>query len=447
MTGLRTPREPMTNHGAARLRRAGDTRRQMVLLAVDLVLISLSLWFVLVLHPYVPMDQLDQYPLWSWLRWWVLLWAIWLPLASSLGLYNLRLAGDPDHAVILALAAWAVTSLLYAVTPVISAPLFVRRWIWFAFFGITGGALSLWRGAHALLWTSRQPWKLVFLGSSGAIEETAAAVDAVQGAEVVAVFHTAVGGASAPGGPVSDDPWQACARLIAAHAVDGLAVDHALSAEPDIQRLIARSAEQGTEVTSLSACSEAWLGRVRLDPALVRVWMASIAEHRIALRLHGAVRRLVDVLFVLFCIPLLIIAIPVIGLTAVLARKQPVLAHQLCTGLNGRPFRALVFRQAHHHFLQRLPLLWNLLVGDISLIGPRIIAADQATALAKLEPFLSLRHVIRPGLTGWAQVRAGPTGGQSLVAAELPYDLYYVIHQSLSLDLAIAYHRLRKAFQ
>ncbi|NLT74349.1 MAG: hypothetical protein GXX94_09205 [Chloroflexi bacterium] len=442
MTGLGTPREPITNHGAARLRRAGDTRRQMVLLAVDLVLISLSLWFVLVLHPYVPMDQLDQYPLWSWLRWWVLLWAIWLPLATSLGLYNLRLAGDPDHAVIFALVAWTVTSLVYAVTPVISAPLFVRRWIWFAFFGITGGALSLWRGAHALLWTSRQPWRLVFLGSSAAVEETAAAVGAVQGAQVLGTLSVAPEGSPSPASWRLEDLWPHCQSLLSSQTVDGLAVEDSLSAEPEIQALIARCAEQGIEVLSLSACSEAWLGKVQLDRALVRAWSTQMSERRIALRSHAVVRRALDLLLAVLGLALAALAAPALLLWSLLSRTRLRLTHRPSVGRQGRPFSALAFEHEPGPVIRWLPLLWNLLLGDISIIGPRILPVGQAEPAAGMEPFLSLRQMVPPGLTGWAQLRAPAEPDLDTRATELPYDLYYVLHRGPSLDLAILFHRV-----
>ncbi len=423
-------------------RRRKDARRQLALLAVDLLLIGLGLYFVLVLHPYVPMDRLSEYPTLTWLRWWLLLWLIWLLLAPSIGLYDLRLAGDPDRIVVFTLIAWIITSLVYAVIPVISAPLFYRRWIWFTFFAVTGGALGLWRGAHALLWRTREPWRMVFIGCTPALEETAAAVGAVQGAQVLGTLSVAPEGSPSPASWRLEDLWPHCQSLLSSQTVDGLAVEDSLSAEPEIQALIARCAEQGIEVLSLSACSEAWLGKVQLDRALVRAWSTQMSERRIALRSHAVVRRALDLLLAVLGLALAALAAPALLLWSLLSRTRLRLTHRPSVGRQGRPFSALAFEHEPGPVIRWLPLLWNLLLGDISIIGPRILPVGQAEPAAGMEPFLSLRQMVPPGLTGWAQLRAPAEPDLDTRATELPYDLYYVLHRGPSLDLAILFHRV-----
>jgi exopolysaccharide biosynthesis polyprenyl glycosylphosphotransferase len=99
-----------------------------------------------------------------------------------------------------------------------------------------------------------------------------------------------------------------------------------------------------------------------------------------------------------------------------------------------------VLRKTH---LDELPQLMNVLRGDMSLVGPR---PEQPAFVDRLEatiPFYSRRHLVRPGVTGWAQVRCGYAGSDLGSAWKLCHDLYYLKHRSLSLDLAIIAETVR----
>jgi lipopolysaccharide/colanic/teichoic acid biosynthesis glycosyltransferase len=87
--------------------------------------------------------------------------------------------------------------------------------------------------------------------------------------------------------------------------------------------------------------------------------------------------------------------------------------------------------------IDELPQLWNVLKGDMSFIGPRPERPEFNVFLAEEIPFYELRHSVRPGLTGWAQVRY-PYGASVEDAKEkLQYDLFYIKNYSLLLDLEI----------
>ncbi len=93
--------------------------------------------------------------------------------------------------------------------------------------------------------------------------------------------------------------------------------------------------------------------------------------------------------------------------------------------------------------LDELPQLWNVLKGDMSLVGPRPERPEFVAELTEKIPFYGLRHVVRPGLTGWAQVRY--TYGASVEDAleKLQYDLFYIKHLSLSFDLFVMFSTLK----
>jgi lipopolysaccharide/colanic/teichoic acid biosynthesis glycosyltransferase len=87
--------------------------------------------------------------------------------------------------------------------------------------------------------------------------------------------------------------------------------------------------------------------------------------------------------------------------------------------------------------LDEIPQLWNALVGDMSMVGPRPERPEFVTELTRQIPFYGQRHVVKPGVTGWAQVRY--TYGASVEDAlqKLQYDLYYIKNMSLALDVFI----------
>jgi exopolysaccharide biosynthesis polyprenyl glycosylphosphotransferase len=211
--------------------------------------------------------------------------------------------------------------------------------------------------------------------------------------------------------------------------------------------------------TELSAFYEDVFGNVP-TAEINAAWFAHLVDAG-ARRPSPAAKRAVDI-----CLALLlsILALPVIACAALLVRLGggPAFFGQLRIGESGRPFRLYKLRTMRvgsgdeaawaqerdprttriGHFLRRthideLPQLWNILRGEMSLVGPR---PEQLGFVARLEaalPFYQRRHLIRPGLTGWAQVRCGYAGSDDGAAWKLCNDLYYVKHRSLGLDLLV----------
>ena len=94
--------------------------------------------------------------------------------------------------------------------------------------------------------------------------------------------------------------------------------------------------------------------------------------------------------------------------------------------------------------IDELPQLYNILKGDMSLIGPRPERPEHVARLQQKIPFYRTRHIIRPGLTGWAQVRFDYGEDDTDARIKLQYDLFYIRHQSLLLDMGILIRTLGK---
>jgi exopolysaccharide biosynthesis polyprenyl glycosylphosphotransferase len=163
----------------------------------------------------------------------------------------------------------------------------------------------------------------------------------------------------------------------------------------------------------------------------------------------------------------LVVTAPLLALIALaisLDSRGPVLFIHERAGYRGRPFRLVKFRTMHGqptHIpdsvwhrddggritrvgrwlrklrLDELPQLWNILKGDMDLVGPRPEIVENVKVMADLIPYYSLRHVVRPGLTGWAQVRYGYSVSLDQVTEKIRYDLFYIKHMSFWLDLRI----------
>jgi lipopolysaccharide/colanic/teichoic acid biosynthesis glycosyltransferase/glycosyltransferase involved in cell wall biosynthesis len=183
---------------------------------------------------------------------------------------------------------------------------------------------------------------------------------------------------------------------------------------------------------------------------------------------YDLLKRALDVSAVLLTLPLWLPLAAVVALAVRLDSPGPALFSQWRTGLHGRPFRIHKFRSMRHtgqdlpRFagehdpritrlgawlrrtrLDEIPQLWNVLRGDMSLIGPRPEQTAFVARFAQDIPSYPYRHLVRPGLSGWAQVQQGYAAGAQETAVKLSYDLYYVSHYSLAMDLLILAKTLR----
>jgi len=93
--------------------------------------------------------------------------------------------------------------------------------------------------------------------------------------------------------------------------------------------------------------------------------------------------------------------------------------------------------------LDELPQLWNVLIGEMSLVGPRPERPEFVEQLTREIPFYGQRHSVRPGVTGWAQVRYKYGATMEDALEKLQYELYYIKNMSLALDLVIMFHTVK----
>jgi lipopolysaccharide/colanic/teichoic acid biosynthesis glycosyltransferase len=107
-----------------------------------------------------------------------------------------------------------------------------------------------------------------------------------------------------------------------------------------------------------------------------------------------------------------------------------------CSG-DGDPRATTIGRLLRKTHLDELPQLWNVLKGEMSIVGPRPERPEFIELLETEVPFWSRRLLIRPGITGWAQVRCGYARDSDSAAEKLSYDFWYLRHGNLAVDLSI----------
>lgn len=242
--------------------------------------------------------------------------------------------------------------------------------------------------------------------------------------------------------------------------VDGLVLDMHQPLSPEWARFVAEWAATGRAIFHSAAVYESATSRVPLE-YLSDGWVGELFSGSIPY-LH--VKRALDLSIVFLTLPITVPLSLIIAAAIWIDTGRPVLFWQVRVGQHGRPFMMAKFRSMQVDAeadgaqfasrndervtrvgrlirklrLDELPQLWNVLRGEMSLIGPRPEQAIFVHEFSRRIPFYSWRHRVKPGITGWAQVQHGYASGLEDTMIKLEYDLYYVKHLSFWLDLTIA---------
>lgn len=218
----------------------------------------------------------------------------------------------------------------------------------------------------------------------------------------------------------------------------------------------------GVRVSDLSTYFERTQGQIRLDHVHAGWLIFGDGFNQGTVR--TAVKRLFDIVSAM---TLVVLSLPILLLTVILIKldsRGPILYRQERTGLDGQPFQVLKLRSMVQDAeragqpqwavkadarvtrvgrvirllrIDELPQLFNVLRGEMSLVGPRPERPVFVNLLTEQVPYYALRHSVKPGLTGWAQVRYQYGGSVEDAKEKLQFDLYYVKNHTLFLDLLI----------
>ena len=271
-----------------------------------------------------------------------------------------------------------------------------------------------------------------------------------------------------PAEAVAEGAHEPVVDVVRATGATAVVLDRAALADESIVAQAAKLHESGVRIRTLSLFYDQWLGKLPVSELERIALLFDIGElHRAR---YGRIKRILDALGAAAGVLVLALVTPAVWVGNKLGNRGPLLYRQTRVGKGGKEFEILKFRTMtpggagagagqwtsaddpritpfgawlRRSHLDELPQVVNILRGDLSVVGPRPEQPRYVEELESKIPFYGLRHLVRPGLTGWAQVKYPYGASEGDAFEKLQYEFYYLRHQGLALDLRITGRTLR----
>ena len=454
--------------------RLTTSERRLMLMVVDVLVLNSALLVALVLRYGYRFSwaTLFQAPIYF-----VLLTVLWLVWASFFDCYDLPSTAKASQSVWNTGRAAALTALIYLAIPFYTPHFPASRASAYLFVALATASVPAWRALYATVFS--QPnfqQRLLIVGAGNSGSELARELAHVphsgnphsgSGYQVVGFVDDdpAKAGTTIEGAPVMGNRYD-LGRLAREHQVDTLvvAITHTPQIHPTLFQALLDCQETGFRLEPMTNLYERLTGRVPVEHAGRNLHVILPLNDSPMHRVFLALKRLVDLFAAVVGLVLLAFLAPVVAFGNLFWARGPLLYHQTRVGKGGRPFELVKFRSMipgaeedcgavwaredddritpvgnvlRRTRLDELPQVWNILKGQMSLIGPRPERPEFVTDLVRQVPFYQARHAVRPGITGWAQVRYRYGGSVEDTLTKLQYDLYYIKHRNMYLEISI----------
>lgn len=450
------------------------SERRALLRLFDLLLLNgaMVMWTFL---PLARRRELDK-SLGNYVVWIIVLSVIWLVLSHLFNAYQLERAANAVESVWIVTGTLLLTTGLYALIPLVTPSPPVRRSQMLFLPALTIVGVALWRIVYARVFA--QP----------TFSRTALMVGAGKSAEALLNVLPRTGETPTPATNVGhgyrllgilDDDVEKSGEAIAGVPVLGtterlveiaraqqpdeliLAITNAYTIQGDLFRGLLDCREMGIDVTPMLDLYEHVTGRVPVAYAGQNLHVVLPINQSGSYRFYLFLRRLSDFVVALLGCTFLALLMPFVWLANRLTDPGDLFYRQERVGEGGKPFDVIKFRSMvmdaekltgavwaeeddpritkigrflRKTRLDEVPQFWNVFKGDMSFIGPRPERPEFVEQLAEEIPFYRIRHAVKPGITGWAQVNYRYGASVEDALAKLEYDLYYIKHQNLFLD-------------
>ncbi len=435
--------------------------KRLLLVAGDYAVFSAALLLTLLFRN----GGLDQYNLQIHALPFAILGLIWLVSFYIVGLYNLSLTRDT-----------LTFFRTFLEGMVVNLALALGFFYLFPFFGIaprTNLILDFvlilllgyaWRLAfNKLIAPALFRNRILFIGHANDAQRLNTLLDSsALGFELVAVAETA------PGTRFDDGriTWHVSVDLIdqilKERGIHTIVMGHKPDDIPGLRDSLYKTLFTPVTLVDRATLEETVTGRVPLEYVSQTWFLEHLRENEKAW--YDAVKRICDIILSLPIGLFTLVVLPFLAILIKLTSPGPVFYSQIRIGKHGKPFRILKLRTMKRDAessgkpqfatvddpritkvgkflrsarLDELPQIWNVLRGDLSLIGPRPERPEFVEELTRQMPYYGLRHLTRPGLTGWAQVNFPYASTFEDNLKKLQYDLYYIKNRSPLLDVAI----------
>ena len=403
-------------------------------------------------------------------KWFVTLSVVWLILGSVLDIYNPTRAASTTHSLLNSIVAALVVGLVYLMIPWFAPPL-GRRLFFFGFIGFMVLGVAAWRVAYVrFFFQPNFQQRALIVGQDATARRLVADLQAAADAERANPFrgtgYRVVGfvGKLPVGEAPALDPAHSLVRLIRTSGVDEVLVAEGVGLSPAFHEALLDCREIGIRVTPLSVAYERLTARLPVEYAERDLSLIVNAPDNPTQRLYQVTKRCIDVALALIGMLGMGLLIPFVALWNALTSPGPLFYRQQRIRRGGRPFIMIKFRTMMANAEERCGVVWatecdprvtpvgrwmrrlrldelpqviNVLWGEMSIVGPRPERPQLARDISDALPIYRARHSVRPGITGWAQIRYRYGDSVEDARAKLEYDLYYIKHAGFLQDILI----------
>jgi len=474
---LRTPMLPQTARRGIQLQ---ISERRLLLMMGDALAIVASVLISLRIWAYVAREHFDLEFVLPQTFWFFVLLFVWLFLANANDFYNLRVTSRMRTSLSRLAQIELQLLIVYLVIYYLSSRDALPRLFILYHAAISFVLIGLWRTWRPFLvgWTDfRRRALIIGTGwSAQAIQQTLVE-EANDDYEIVGFIGGANEAQTRVGNQTVLGTGAELAEIARTKNIAELIIAYGAEIPGDVFQGIMACYEQGIAIVPMPLVYEQITGRVPIEHVGQQHWSVVLPiEGRSVFNPYPLLKRLMDIGFALIGLAIFAIILPPLALIMTLDSRGPIFYCQERVGRGGRLFKVIKLRSMipdaeklngpqwaqkndaritrvgrilRKTRLDETPQLINVLLGQMSLVGPRPERPMFVDQLTEQIPFYRTRLAVKPGLTGWAQVcyQYGNTTQDALV--KLQYDLYYIRHQSLALDLLIALRTIGKmlAFQ
>ena len=402
------------------------------------------------------------------LYWFPILAGLWLLLASANDFYSLRISSRIDASLMRLVQVTLQLVIVYLVIFFFSPRTALPRLFILYYAVLSFVLIMLWRVWRPFLlgWTGTRRRALV-IGSGWSARTVIDALRAEAPDDYEIVGMVAEPGDDPPAeAPIPLIPESAdLLRVAQQAAVSELILAHGHELSGELFQAIMDCYEQGISIIPMPLLYEQVTGRVPIEHVGQRYWTTMLPIEAVSIfNPYPLIKRAVDVILATVGLVFFTLLLPVIAMAMKLDSPGPVFFRQRRVGKSGRLFWVVklrsmipdaerdtgprwasegdprvtrVGRLLRKTRLDEMPQLYNVLRGEMSIIGPRPERPEFVEELSRTIPFYRTRHVVKPGITGWAQVRYHYGSSEEDALIKLQYDLYYIRHRSIALDVLI----------
>ncbi len=444
------------------------SERKLLLVSIDLLLVNGAVLFALrVWTLRDPRLNFSPEFILSQTHWFLILTALWLLLASLGDFYNLRLAANLHSVWLVLFRITALVFLIYVAIYFLSPRQLLPRGIVLYHSAATLVLVGIWRTIYGVLFgRAFFRRRAVVIGAGQAGQTIVQAIEENLPSQYQLVGYIddnpAKRGQVIEGIPVIGSRWDLL-PLVKEKGVSEiiLAITHTVHGE--LIQAIMDCQEQGVQISLMPLLYEEITGRVPVEHVGDDWSLVLPLDHAAIGSFWPFVKRTMDIFISGLGLIVLALLSPILALAIYIDSPGPIFYTQERVGKGGRTFCLFKFRSMIPNaeesgavwaeendprvtrvgrflrltMMDELPQLINVARGEMSVVGPRPERPIFADQLAKQIPFYRARHAVKPGMAGWALVNYGYSSSVRDALVKLQYDLYYIKHQSIYLDLLI----------